>query len=180
MACAQFNRENRFKIDHAVIEIGPNYWVKQFDATCPITKITVSQVYARETSATAAQFLAYAQEQFPFQIRSIQVDGGGEFMGEFEAACQVAGIALFVLPPRSPEYNGNVERRHATIKYEFFSTYDGAANLQEIRVELAKYMHKYNTYRPHESLNFDTPFRLLFEYGGQVSYVLNPNKPLKR
>jgi putative transposase len=145
------------QIDHAVVEIEPNYWVKQFDATCPITKITVSQVYARATSTIAAQFLAYIQEQFPFQIKSIQVDGGSEFMGEFEAVCQSAGIALFVLPPRSPEYNGNVERRHATIKYEFFSTYDGSANLQEIRVELAKFMVKYNTYRPHESLNFDTP-----------------------
>lgn len=58
------------QIDHAVVEIGDGRYVKQFDATCPITKLTVSQVYTRATSKIAQKFLDYAQAQFPFQIRS--------------------------------------------------------------------------------------------------------------
>lgn len=146
------------QFDHATIEVAPGRFVRQFDATCPITKITVSQVYVRATSNIAAQFLRYAQGLFPFPLRSIQVDGGSEFMSDFEQSCKKEGVELFVLPPRSPEYNGNVERRHGTIKYEFYSTYDGSANLEEIRRELARFIQKYNHFRPHESLNFDTPF----------------------
>jgi hypothetical protein len=34
----------------------------------------------------------------PFPVRAIQVDGGSEFMAEFEAACQAKDVALYVLP----------------------------------------------------------------------------------
>lgn len=146
------------QVDHAVVEAEPERFVKQFDATCPITKITVSQFYYSATSNIASDFLNYMQQQFPFEIKSIQVDGGSEFMGNFEKACKDKNIDLWVLPPRSPKFNGNVERRHATIKYEFFSTYDGSSKLEEIRPELAKWIDKYNKYRPHESLDFETPW----------------------
>jgi len=95
----------------------------------------------------------------------IQVDGGSEFMGDFEAACQKDKIPLFVLPPSSPEYNGNVERRHGTIKYEFYSTYSGSADIYEIRPLLSSFMEKYNTYRPHEALNFETPIDYYLKKG---------------
>jgi len=146
------------QIDHTVIEVEPGKYVKQFDATCPITKFTISQVFARATSKTASVFLAYVQGMSPFKIKSIQVDGGSEFMGNFEDYCKENNLELYVLPPRSPEFNGNVERRHGTIKYEFYSTYDGSSNLAEIRPKLAKFMEKYNKYRPHESLGFETPW----------------------
>lgn len=146
------------QIDHAVIEAAPGRYIKQFDATCPITKLSVSQVYHQATSRISAQFLDYIQLQFPFKINSIQVDGGSEFMHEFEQSCQKQKIELFVLPPKSPKFNGNVERRHATIKYEFFATYDGGPSLEEIRPKLAQFMLKYNHYRPHQALDFETPW----------------------
>jgi putative transposase len=46
----------------------------------------------------------------PFPIAAIQVDGGAEFMAEFETACQQRGLVLYVLPPKSPKLNGAVER----------------------------------------------------------------------
>ena len=76
------------QVDHAVVEVAPGYFVKQFDATCPITKITVSEIYLRATSTTAAYFLSYMSYKFPFEIKSIQVDGGSEFMGDFELECK--------------------------------------------------------------------------------------------
>ena len=47
-------------------------------------------------------------EKAPYKILSIQVDGGSEFMKEFEETCQELGIELFVLHPVSPKYNGGV------------------------------------------------------------------------
>ena len=60
----------------------------------------------------------------PFPVKAIQVDGGSEFMAEFEVACQARGLALYVLPPRSPQMNGAVERCNGAWRYEFYQTYD--------------------------------------------------------
>jgi len=51
------------------------------------------------------------------------VDGGSEFMAEFEMACQEQGIQLFVLPPRSLKLNGCVERAQRTHTEEFYQVY---------------------------------------------------------
>ena len=64
--------------------------MKEFKATCPVSKWSGLQVYSRATSRNAKRFLAYLQEQAPFPIRSLQVDGGSEFRDEFEQACQEA------------------------------------------------------------------------------------------
>ena len=45
-------------------------------------------------------------QALPFDLISIQVDGGSEFRDEFEQACEVLKNPLFVLPPRKP--NGMV------------------------------------------------------------------------
>ncbi len=49
-------------------------------------------------------------------VSSVQVDGGSEFMQEFETACRDAGIPLHVLPPRRPDINGSVERSNRTLR----------------------------------------------------------------
>ena len=49
------------------------------------------------------------RHRFPFSIKAVQVDGGSEFMADFETACQKSGIKLFVLPPHSPKLKGHVE-----------------------------------------------------------------------
>lgn len=85
------------------------------------------------------------------------MDGGSEFRADFEQACQQQRIPLFVLPPRSPELNGQVERGNSTFKYEFYYTYQGVCSLPDIRRELKNYTHFYNTFRPHQSLKQQTP-----------------------
>ncbi len=55
-----------------------------------------------------------------FPIRAIQIDGGSEFKALFEAACQALGIALYVLPPRSPKLNAHLERAQRTHQEEFY------------------------------------------------------------
>jgi putative transposase len=56
-------------------------------------------------------------------------------MAEFEEACCALGIALFVLPPRSPKLNGHVERMQRTFKEEFY-TRPLPTLLSELQAEL--------------------------------------------
>ena len=99
------------------------------------------------------------KKEFPFKIRSIQVDEGAEFMGEFEASCCQSKIELFVLPPRSPKYNGTVERHNSTAKYEFYALYDGPIDLSHLRYALSVFTNNYNNFRPHQALQYQTPWQ---------------------
>ena len=147
------------QVDHLVVTIAPGYTIRQFTATCPLTRLTTEQAYSHATSRSATNFLNYMREEFPFEIKSIQVDGGSEFMAQFEHTCKNYGIQLYVLPPRSPQYNGSVERRNGTARYECYSLYDGEPNLLAIRRYLRRFMHHYNTFRPHQSLQYQTPWQ---------------------
>jgi transposase InsO family protein len=97
----------------------------------------------------------------PFSIRAIQVDGGSEFQAVFEEECQRRNIRLFILPPRSPELNGYVERAHRTHTEEFYEIIDSSFELPELRVELSQWQQVYNRVRPHQALGYLTPFKFL-------------------
>jgi putative transposase len=145
------------QIDHITVSVALGFSIKHFEATCPFTKVTISQAYLNASSKTAALFLTFVKEKLPFKLHSIQVDGGSEFMRHFEDACQAYDIPLYVIPPRTPELNGCVERCNRTLRYEFYHCYDGLPDLKALRKSLSHYMHIYNTYRPHQSLNQTTP-----------------------
>ncbi|OGB98006.1 hypothetical protein A3F06_02030 [candidate division TM6 bacterium RIFCSPHIGHO2_12_FULL_36_22] len=112
-----------------------------------MTKISAEQAYWKATARNAAEFLVLMKERFPFTIESIQVDGGSEFMCEFERACAREEIPLFVLPRRSPKRNGCIERSNRTVKAEFYSQYMGPISLDDFNGALSKYSDFYNKIR---------------------------------
>jgi transposase InsO family protein len=107
-------------------------------------------------------------ERMPFGVRAISVDNGSESMAEFEAACQARGIALFVLPPRSPKLHGAVERANRTHAEEFYEVTDAEPDLEAFRVELLAWEATYNTIRPHQALGYLTPAEYLASIGIDV------------
>lgn len=131
--------------------------VKQFTAVDRLSRWSVAMAAARATAASAARFLDKLAAVLPFPITAIQIDGGSEFMAEFEAACQRKGIALHVLPPRSPELNGRVERMQGTWRYEFYAVYDPPHQIDRLNPLIDAFAHRYNTYRPHDALGQITP-----------------------
>ena len=145
------------QIDHMSVEIIPGKIVKEFKATCPITGYTVMNVYSNASSDTARLFLKKVKSDMPFTVKTIQVDGGSEFRDKFEIQCQKQDIGLYVLPPRSPKYNGCVERANCTSRYEFYPFYTGGLSLEQIRPVLNEYQQFYNYFRPHQSNNQLTP-----------------------
>ena len=148
---------------------------KHFAAICPITKLFFAQIYTKATSAYGAQFLQEMLLFFPFKISSIQVDGGGEFMADFELLCKKMNIKLYVLPPRSPKLNGNVERSNHTSHYEFYAINPELKGFDDTKAKLAKFVTFYNEQRPHQHLNYLTPMRYFSNWKEKqqvsVSYV---------
>ncbi|MFC3118963.1 integrase core domain-containing protein [Jhaorihella thermophila] len=53
-----------------------------------------------------------------------------------------------MLPPRSPEMNGRVERMQATWRYEFYAVYDPPHRIAEFNPLIDAFAHRYNTHRP--------------------------------
>lgn len=144
---------------------------RQFTAIDVVSRCAVLGVRSRATAGTATAFLDELQARMPVPIQAIQVDGGAEFMAGFETACQQRGIALYVLPPRSPKLNGRVERLNGTVRREFWECYDGALDLPALQTALRAWETQYNTERPHQALGYQTPTQHLTSLG--VSHVSN-------
>jgi putative transposase len=138
---------------------------RHFTAVDVVSRWSVVGVRATATAGTARDFLAEVQARCPFPVRAIQVDGGSEFMAEFETACAERGIVLFVLPPRSPKLNGHVERANGTHRREFWECYDGALDLLPLRAALRAWEAAYNHVRPHQALGYRTPAEFLATLG---------------
>ena len=139
----------------------PGVKLFQFTAEDVVSRWDVLAVRDRATSHAAASFLDEMQQRFPFPIHAIQVDGGSEFKALFEKECQLRGIRLFVLPPRSPKLNGQVERAHRSHNEEFFEVYDLPWNIRPLTPHVRNWEQIHNTFRPHEALDYLTPLEFL-------------------
>ncbi|ORU91734.1 MAG: hypothetical protein A6F72_03080 [Cycloclasticus sp. symbiont of Poecilosclerida sp. N] len=108
--------------------------LKEFKATNCVTGTTIMRI-----SRNAKRLLEYLMEQLPFDLISIQMDGGSQFRDKFERACEALNISLFVLPPRKPKWNGCVERAKGTTRYEFYPVYEGALTIASVNQKLEQY-----------------------------------------
>lgn len=130
---------------------------RRFTAVDVASRTAVFGVRATASAGTAAAFLDELVARMPVPVEAIQVDGGSEFMAEFETACRDRDIALSVLPPRSPKLNGRVERLNGTSRREFWEVYDGALDLPSLTAALRDWERLYNDERPHQALGYATP-----------------------
>lgn len=151
----------RVQIDHmTVTKNGITF--KHFQAWERKSKYIDAVVYSNAKASSARRFLIDFVKQAPIKIESIQVDGGSEFMAEFEDACAQLKIPLIVLPPKKPEYNGGVERGNRTFREEFYNRADLLEDsVRGMQPALTKAVKKYNTYRPHRNLKGLTPMEYI-------------------
>jgi putative transposase len=149
------------QLDTLDLRPAPGVVLKQFTARDMISRWDVLEVHGRATSTAARLFLDTLQRRLPFPLRALQVDGGGEFAALFEQACQERGVKLFVLPPRSPKLNGQVERANRTHTEEFYEITPFSLPLAQLNRELLAWERTYNTVRPHQALGYLTPLEFL-------------------
>ena len=141
----------------------PGVVLKHFTARDVVSRWDVVEVQTKATANTALGFLDTVFKRMPFPVRGLQVDGGSEFQAAFEEACQEQGIRLFVLPPRSPKLNGHVERAQRTHTEELYEVVDFPLEITALNQSLLAWEHTYNTFRPHQALDWKTPMEYISE-----------------
>jgi transposase InsO family protein len=144
------------EIDTLDVRPRAGHILKQFSVIDVISRHAVLELASAATATLAVRALD-ALERLPLPVRAVQIDGGSEFRGAFEAACQARGLPLFVLPPRSPKLNGHVERSQRTHSEEFYECTPVPPTLPALRAALAEWETVYNTVRPHQALGYLTP-----------------------
>lgn len=163
------------QIDHmSVSKDGIN--IKHFQAWDPESKLIVADIYSNASSSSAAKFLDKVLKEMPFTTKSIQVDGGSEFMKLFEEKCKEYDIPLYVLPPKRPQWNGGVERGNRTFREDFYASDKFIpGSISEIRQQLSCAQWKYNSYRPHQRLGGLTPYEYVnnLKEVSSVPHVMN-------
>jgi putative transposase len=134
--------------------------VKQFTAVDVVSRYAAVTVVSNATASLAVRALdAFAR--LPFRVKAVQVDGGSEFMADFEAACQARDLKLFVLPPHSPKLNGRVERLNRTCREECYDLTLANFTVKGLSAAAARWENTYNAVRPHQALGFLTPTEFL-------------------
>ena len=156
------------------VEVRMTGWsrpLKQFTARDVISRWDTLELARSASARHAATILDALAARLPFGLRAVQVDGGSEFMAEFETACAERGIYLFVLPPRSPKLNGHVERANGTHTTEFWEVTDAEPEFEPLQEALLAWETCYNTVRPHQALGYLTPAGWLEQHGYLVPEV---------
>ncbi|MCL5435439.1 MAG: integrase core domain-containing protein [Patescibacteria group bacterium] len=140
-----------------------------FTAVEDITKIAFARVYKTNTSGFSEDFLKRLMYLTEGKINIMHQDNGGEFQGAFERACETLGILQIYSRPHTPKDNPSLEKFNATIQREWLALSEvGLDDVNEANKDLTKWLMKYNSYRPHQALDYKTPLEYAQENFFQV------------
>lgn len=117
-------------------------------------------------SKYAAEFLTEIISSSWYPVHTIQTDNGSEFELYFAQAAREASLTHLFSYPKHPKTNGYVERFNWTIQEEFLFSYEDLLLYpEEFQTKLQEWLVWYNQERPHQSLNYLTPYQY-FQKGG--------------
>ena len=122
------------------------------------TKLGYARVYSNGSSRQAADFLNRLVYLSDGDIRLIHSDNGSEFAGEFEKACRLLAINQVYSRVRTPTDNPALERFNRTVQEEWLELSEiGLDDVIEANRDLTEWLVEYNSVRPHQSLDYQTP-----------------------
>lgn len=136
----------------------------QFTAIDVLTKLRILEIRSSRSSQQAAYFFAKCKEEFPFPIRAVQTDNGSEFRGIFEIMLKRENTTQYYTNVRSPKQNSYVERSHETDEYEFYQQGNLYVSVSDQQPITKQWQRCYNYERPHQSLNYLTPWNYYVKY----------------
>lgn len=157
------------------VRLEPHIVLKHFTTVDVVSRWSVASIASNATATLAVRALDELVARSPFPIRAIQVDGGSEFMADFETACEKRRIQLFVLPPRSPKLNGRVERANRTYREEYYDCTTDPPTVAGLTPGLRRAERVYNHLRPHQALGYLTPAQYLV-----ANFNIHPEEELSR
>lgn len=129
----------------------------QFTAIDTCTKIKFIQIYSRKSAHCGQSFVEEMIAFYPFRIRHVNSDNGGEFLAECHAFLESRKITHFFSKARTPKDNPMVENTIKADEYEFWAWGNLGFTVAELNKSATFWMNKFNSYRPHQALNYLTP-----------------------
>jgi transposase InsO family protein len=123
-----------------------------------VSRIGYARVYSTQSSKNAEDFLHRLNYLTEGTLSVMHSDNGSEFEGLFKRGCQTKGIKQIYSRKRTPKDNAKNERFNRTIQEEWLEDADiDIEDINKANKSLTEWLIEYNTKRPHESLNYDTP-----------------------
>ena len=154
------------------------------------TRWVFVRILPAKTAANARRFLRDLHHSYPIRIANILTDNGKEFTDrlfasraraasgdhEFDRLCAELGIEHRLIPPKSPQTNGMVERFNGRIADVLKTNrFDSALDLEQT---LMRYVALYNTQLPQSALGSRTPMQAMKDWHKSHPYlfVKSPRK----
>lgn len=128
--------------------------------------------YKTASSVSAADFLLKVLDYFPFSIKSINTDNGGEYLLNFHNLCEQLSITHYFSHPHTPKMNSRVERLIKTLEYEFLHYRELLPELEEVRSICQEFNTYYNQERFNQALKYQTPQEFVLSYQKGEVYVI--------
>ena len=133
----------------AVDIVSKQAWVK----LVPSLKSNHSKEFLREIITTCW-----------YKVHTIHTDNGSEFKAYFDEATKEAKLTHLWNYPKHPKTTGFVERFNWTVEDEFiFDAEDYLLYPEEFKQKLTTWLIWYNQTRPHQSLEYLSPYQYLQE-----------------
>jgi transposase InsO family protein len=122
-----------------------------------MTKRLAVHVATSSSSKQASQLLDKLTQTFPYPISQLRVDNGSENLKDFAYRAKELNMEQNFTRVNRPKDKPFVERVIGTIEREFIQQGKLAFDIRDQRVLIDEWVNHYNTFRPHESLNYLTP-----------------------
>jgi len=136
------------------------------------TRWVFLHIYPDQTEASSVDFLQRLYNASPVKIEKLLTDNGSQFTDRFTSKaktpsgqhafdlhCTALGIEHRLIPPRTPQMNGMVERFNGRISELVKQT--RFANSTELETTLRDYLTVYNHHIPQKALGFISPIDAL-------------------
>ena len=141
------------------------------------SKLAVIYAYKSASSKNAKDFLenkvlSFFWKSSDIKINFIQTDNWSEFCKYFDKACSDLKIKHVWTYPKSPKMNSFIEKYNWTIQIEFLEKVDAIKNIDLVNDKIKKYLIEYNSFRPHQALNYLTPMDVYIQY---LTSNINPS-----
>lgn len=129
-----------------------------------VSKIAWARMYSTHSSATARDLFIRLYAIVKGNILNICQDNGSEFEKEFAKILASLDIPQYFSRVKTAKDNPVCERFNGILKQEFLRQGNWTPDIQDFNRRLSRWLLKYNLYRPHQSLNYLTPFQYHYSH----------------
>lgn len=127
-----------------------------------VSKIAWARMYTTHSSTTTKDLFLRLYAVAQGNILNVCQDNGSEFEKHFAELMASLDIPQYFSRVHTPKDNPICERFNGTLKREFLRMGNYTSDTREFNRRLTQWLIKYNTIRPHQSLNYLTPFEYHF------------------